>query len=333
MVKHYLVDCMAIGQICYQTIATLEHKVFERVLAGPALYAVAGINSFLPHVGLISSVSASEKDSVLQLLEKNQIDAHGININTEFDLEEQFIGHLTQDGVPSDQPIPYFSALGLPLPPSLQVNPGQKKNQSLVQNIFPATLPAGYLGASAAHICKASLELQVKAATLVDKASVSALTILSDPGYMLPTNWETVMSLMNGVTAFITSTEQVRSLFKNRTGEIEEMGKILYSHGCSYLILINGTKGYHLFDYQGKKKYLIPEYPTKIIDPTGMDEAFCGGVLAGLRKNHDPIEAMLFGSVVASIKGEGCGPLYPLYTMPGLIDARILRLKDWVKVI
>jgi hypothetical protein len=331
MAKRLFIDCMAIGQICYQTIATLEHKVYERVLAGPALYAVAGIKPFSSQVGLLGIIPASEKAEVFHLLEKNQIDPNGIIITTDFRLEEQFIGHLTQDNLPSDQPIPYFSALGMPLPLSLQVDSGVKKNQPLVQNFVPASLPAGYLSASAAHICMAPLEFQVKAATLVDKTSVSVFTILSDPAYMQPANWDMVMSLLNGVTAFISTIEQLQSLFKNRTGDIKEIGGFFNSRGCSYLITIEGAKGYHLFDAQSKKSYLIPKYPVRVIDPTGMDEAFCGGFLAGLRKTHDPVEAMLCGSVIASIKGEGCGPFYPLDTIPGLVDARINRLKDWVK--
>ncbi len=333
MVKRLIIDCVAIGQICHQTIATLEHKVHEKVLAGPVLYAVAGMKSFVPHVGLISTIAGSEKTTVFQLLESNQIDPGGIKIDAQYVLSEQFIGHLTLDGFPTDQPIPYFSALGLPLPSSLQFDSVEKKGQSIIQNYIPSTLPAGYLSASAAHICRAALEVQVKAATLVDKSSVSVFTILSDPDYMVPANWEMVMSLMNGVTAFITTLEQLYSLFKNRTSEIDEIGKFFYSHGCSYLITINRANGYHLFDCQNQNCYLIPAYPARYIDPTGMDEAFSGGVLAGLRKTHDPIEATLWGGAIASIKGEGCGPFYPLNAMPGLIDARIQRLKNWVKTL
>lgn len=43
MTSYSSIDCIAIGQICRQTIVTLNHKIYERILAGPALYAVAGL--------------------------------------------------------------------------------------------------------------------------------------------------------------------------------------------------------------------------------------------------------------------------------------------------
>jgi sugar/nucleoside kinase (ribokinase family) len=71
---------------------------------------------------------------------------------------------------------------------------------------------------------------------------------------------------------------------------------------------------------------------VKTIDPTGFEEAFCGGFLAVMRKNHDPLQAMMSGSVTASVKLEGTGPFFPLEAAPGLLAARMERIKDWIKI-
>ena len=307
--------------------------MYERILAGPALYAAAGIKSCTDNVGVISAVPTIEKAELQQSLQKFNIDYSSIIFTTSSSIDEQFLGYLALYTPPSRLPIPYFSSLRMPLPASMRSNAFQTVLINQVQNYFPAELSPVYLNSSAAHICAAELKFQVKAFTLLDKTAISVLTLLSDPGYMIPSEWEMVMNLMNGLSIFITTRSQLSSLFKNRTNDLNEICKILHTHGCSYLVTINDAEGYELIDFQMKKKYTIPVYPSNIIDPTGMDEAFCGGLLAEMRRSHDPIQAVLCGSVLASIKAEGCGPFFPLEAAPGLIDARIQRIKDWVKEI
>jgi len=325
------VDCISIGQIYRQTIATLNFKVYERILAGPALYAAAGIKSCAENIGVISAVPINEKEELRRSLEKYNIDYSSVIFSRSTSIEEQFLGYLSPYNPPSQQPIPYFSSLRKGLPPSLLSNTFQTIPDNQGQNYFPPALSPEYLNASAAHICAADLKYQVKACTLLDKTAISVLTLLSDPGYMIPEEWEMVMNLMNGLTIFVTTHDQLISLFKNRTNDFNEIGNILHAHGCAYLVTINGAEGYELYDFVKKRKSQIPEYPSTIVDPTGIQEAFCGGLLAEMRHSHDPIQAVLCGSVLASIKAEGSGPFFPLEAAPGLIDARIQRIKDWVK--
>ena len=44
-----------------------------------------------------------------------------------------------------------------------------------------------------------------------------------------------------------------------------------------------------------------------LADPTGAGDAFCGGFLAGYRQTYDPVQAVLHGSVSASLVVEGSG--------------------------
>jgi hypothetical protein len=333
MTNRSSIDCISIGQTFRQTISTLNHKVYERILAGPAFYAAAAIKSRTDNVGVVSAVPTIEKIELCHLLEKYHIDDRSVLFTASSSINEQFLGYLTVYNPPSRQPIPYFSSLKMPLPASIRTSAFQTVSVNQDQNYFPVELSSIYLNASAAHICAADIKLQIKAFTILDKTAISVLTVLSDPGYMIPSEWEMVMNLMNGLSVFITTRGQLTSLFKNRTNDLNEMGKILHAHGCSYLVTINDAEGYELNDLQMNKKYSIPLYPSGMVDPTGTDEAFCGGLLAEMRSSHDPVQAVLCGSVLASIKAEGCGPFFPLEAAPGLIDARINRIKDWVKEI
>jgi sugar/nucleoside kinase (ribokinase family) len=72
-------------------------------------------------------------------------------------------------------------------------------------------------------------------------------------------------------------------------------------------------------------------YPVNLIDPTGILESFCGGYLAGIKKNFDPLEALLWGTVSASFTGEGTGPFYGVDSVPGLIQSRFNFASELVK--
>lgn len=330
MTSRAIIDCFAIGQVFRQTIVTTERKVHERIPGGPGLYACAAMRAFSEHVGLITTVPDSENNELYRLLDRFKIDQNGVIVDPTAKVADQFIGYLPPDGSSIQQAIPYFSSIGLPLPASLRSGDFiQPPDSRLVY--FPTALSPDYRYASTAYICAAPLDLQIKAITLLDKAAISVLSVLSDPAYMIPSNWDKIMNLVNGLTVFVTTSQQLNSLFKNRTGELDEMCQVLKTNGLTYLVIIDKAKEYQLCDLQAKKKISVPQYPAKLVDPTGMEEAFCGGLVAGLRRNQNPVEAVLFGSVIASIKSEGCGPFYPLDVTPGLIEARIAHIQDWVK--
>ena len=76
-----------------------------------------------------------------------------------------------------------------------------------------------------------------------------------------------------------------------------------------------------------------PSYPARLSDPTGMGSAFCGGCLAGYQKTFHPLDAVLRGSISASLKVEGSGPFYPMGVLPGLTEARLQALTEMVRKI
>ena len=104
----------------------------------------------------------------------------------------------------------------------------------------------------------------------------------------------------------------------------EELGE----YGCELVVIKRGAQGQWLYDAMSKRRWEIPAYSSRKADPTGAGDAFCGGFLAGYRKNYDPLEAVLYGNVSASLKVEGSGAFHPLDVMPGLAQARLEALRD-----
>ena len=106
------------------------------------------------------------------------------------------------------------------------------------------------------------------------------------------------------------------------------MAKRVSEFGPQFVVIKRGRQGQYLYDAVGKHRYEIPAYSSRFADPTGAGDAFAGGFLAGILKSNDPLQAVIYGNVSASLKVEGSGPFYPLDVLPGLAQARLRAVKE-----
>ena len=130
-------------------------------------------------------------------------------------------------------------------------------------------------------------------------------------------------ALLNGVTAFLPSQEELCNLFWGETYDLWKMAEAVSMYGCEYVIIKCGSRGQLLYDANNKRKWEIPAYPARVLrirPAQGM--RFVVGFLAGYCKNYDPLEGVLYGNISASLKLEGSGAFYPLDVLPGLAEAR-----------
>ena len=191
-------------------------------------------------------------------------------------------------------------------------------------------IPKDYLAASAVHICPMDFTSQGQLLATFKAGSATTVTLDPEPAYMNPGFLKDLRELLNGLTAFLPSREELQSLFWGKTNDLWEMVEALGSYGCEFIVIKSGGLGQYLYDAVGGHRWEIPAYPSRMADPTGAGDAFCGGFLAGYRKTYDPLEAALHGNASASLKVEGSGAFYPLDVMPGLAQARLDALRDLV---
>ena len=119
----------------------------------------------------------------------------------------------------------------------------------------------------------------------------------------------------------------MRSLFQGRSDDLWEMAEALAAYGCEFIVIKRGERGQLLYDSVSKTRWEIPAYPSNLVNPTGVGDAFCGGFITGYRKSYDPVEAVLYGNISAAIVTEGYGPLFALDVLPGLQHARLESLR------
>jgi len=305
---------------------------------GNLLYAAGGLRVWETEVGLLGRVGEDYPFRWRREFEIRGFDTQGLKILPDSLDLRSFRAYSENFELSLNNPVSHFARRGIKFPKALlgYQPPSEKKENPRQSNLHAPTvgdIPKNYLDASAAHICPMDFTSQGQLLATFKAGLSTTVTLDPEPAYMIPGFLKDLRELLNGLTAFLPSQEELQSLFWGKTNDLWEMAEALGSYGCEFVVVKSGGLGQFLYDAVGEHRWDIPAYPSRMADPTGAGDAFCGGFLAGYRKTYDPLEAALHGNVSASLKVEGSGAFYPLDVMPGLAQARLDTLRDQVRKI
>jgi hypothetical protein len=313
-------------------------KVLLDVPGGNVLYAAAGFAIWEPdqNPGLLARIGEDYPQDWLDNFDRRGFNIRGIHILPEAVDLRSFNVYPDMNTRISEDPVPYFSQLGMPFPKALLgYRPPALMQESRTQlkptSIRQGDLPPDYLEASAAHICSIDYLTHALLPAVFRQAGFTLVTLDPAPGYMNPVFWNDLPALISGLTAFLPSEEEARQLFHGRSSDLWEITEGLASYGCEFIVIKRGQAGQILYDSASASRWEIPAYPARLMDPTGAGDAFCGGFLAGYRQHYDPLEAVLYGNISASLVVEGNGPFYALDSLPGLAQARLEALRTGIR--
>ena len=328
------------GTLTRDYYITHEDEPVLDVLGGNVPYAAAGLKLWehAPPPGLLARVGEDFPEAWLDDLTARGFDTRGVHILPEnvdvrnFYLYKDKITRVTGD------PIPHFARLGIPFPKALlgykDTSHGLDSRTDLnATSLRQNDIPDAYMDASGVHICPLDFMTHSLLPTVLRQAGITTITIDPAPGYMNPTFYDDVPTLMPGLTAFITAEDDLRALFEGHTKDLWEMAEALTAYGCENIVIKRGERGQWLYTAASKERWEIPAYPARIENPTGVGDAFCGGFLAGYRRTYEPLEAVLHGNISAAIVSEGAGIFFALDVLPGLVEARLASLRQSIRKI
>jgi sugar/nucleoside kinase (ribokinase family) len=259
-----------------------------------------------------------------------KFDTTGIHIlQKEVDVRD-FIAYNESFEANRVNPVSHFARREMTFPKSLL---GYQPDKELDEEIELTVrdIPDDYLTARAAYLCPMGLVTQTQLIAGLKRGYVHSFILDPLPAAMTPASRRDLPALLNGVTAFLPSEEEIRNLFQNETHDLWEMAEAVSLYGCEYVVIKRGRHGQYLYDADAKRKWEIPAYPARVEDVTGVGDAFGGGFVAGFCKEYDPLDGVLYGNVSASLKLEGYGAFQPMDVMPGLADARLNALREMVR--
>jgi sugar/nucleoside kinase (ribokinase family) len=301
---------------------------------GNLLYAAGGLRVWEANIGLLGRVGEDYPLQWRREFEARGFDTQGLKIlRGSLDLRS-FHAYSDAFEQTRNNPVSHFARRQLTFPKALlgYQPPDNKVDPRQPHPHAPSLsdIPADYASASAVHLCPMDFTSQGQLLSAFKAGLATTVTLDPDASYMNPNFLKDLRELLNGLTAFLPSQEELQALFWGWTNDMWEMAETLGSYGCELIVIKRGGQGQWLYDAMGKNRWELPAYAARMADPTGAGDAFCGGFIAGYRNTYDPLEAALHGNVSASLKVEGSGAFYPLDVMPGLAQARLEALRDMV---
>lgn len=308
------------------------------VAGGSALYAAGGLLLWDTELGLLARVGEDYPRARLREIQSRGIDTTGVEIvQQSIDLRTFYSYDAKFEGT-HGSPVSQFARRGLTFPKTLlgyqsPREPAGERSRPDAAASAGLKIPSSYLGARAIHLCPLDLSAHRHLVNAFKAGAATTLTVDPSPDYMVPRLMKELRVALAGVTAFLPSEDEIRSLFWGETYDLWEMAAGLSESGCEAIVIKRGSSGQAVYDGRSRDKWEIPAYPARLADPTGVGDAFCGGFLAGYRSTYDPLQAALYGNVSASLKLEGSGAFYPLSTLSGLAQARLDVLKELVRTV
>ena len=306
------------------------------VLGGNLAYAAVGLNLWGGEGGLVARVGEDFPLHWLEGFNERGFDLSGIKVLQEPVDTRRFLAHEDSLTTYHQNPVQHFADRELTYPPDLlgyRANGPALSSRTtpLKQSIQISDIPKSYLQASAVHICPIDYLSHMLLPSVFRQGQATTITLSPDPGYMDPSFWEEIPGLLSEITAFNTTEKEIRNLFSGRETDLWQMAEVLAGFGTEFIVIRTTTRGYYLYDRSRGKRWVVPNYQSKVVDPTGAADAFAGAFLKGYRTHYDPLEAALMGSITASLVQEGSGVFYALDVMPGLVDVRLESLRELVR--
>jgi sugar/nucleoside kinase (ribokinase family) len=306
------------------------------VAGGNALYAAGGLLPWADNVGLVVRVGEDFPRAWFRDIQGRGVDTQGVEVLPQSLDLRAFYAYNEQFEVTHGLPVSQFARRGLTFPKVLLGYEDPSRAEKDARNRddaspLAAAIPVSYRDARAVHLCPLDFASHTQISSVFATGSVATLTLDPSAGYMRPAFLRDLRVVVNRLTAFLPSEEELRGLFWGMTYDLWEMAEAIGEYGCELVIIKRGVRGQYVYDVKAKRRWTVPAYPARPADPTGVGDAFCGGFLAGWRKTYDPVLAALHGNVSASLKLEGSGAFYPLDVLPGLAEARLEALKDLVQ--
>lgn len=331
---------LVVGQLTRDYILLPSGEAFLDIPGGNVLYAAVGLSLWEPKPApaILARVGEDYPQEWLEDFQRRGLNTQGIKILPDAVDLRNFAAFQDPSTQWNDDPVAHFARFGLVFPKALLGYRPLNKSIDSRANFSQTTMRQGdipeiFMDAGVVHFCPSDFLSHSLLPAVFRQAQFSTITLDPSTGYMSPVFWDDIPSLLTGLTAFLPSEQELRSLFQSRSSDLWEMAEALSRYGCEIIVIKCGERGQKLYDAAGNNRWEIPAYPARVVNPIGTGDAFCGGFLAGYRRSFDPLEAVLFGNISASLAIEGNSAFYALDVLRGLPEARLETLRNSVRKI
>lgn len=332
----YYVDTIFLGRLARETIINRNKEVWIDRPGGNLLYAAFAHKLWGKNPGLLAKVGTSYSESWINHIAQQGFNTQGIQrISQDCDHRDFFF--INSEGeISSENPQKYFLDSNRPFPKLLL---GYSNRRKVVDSkrfcdgfsLKPQDIPVEYFNCQNLALCPLDYVSHSLIPIEFRARNTTRVFIHGSQGYMHSAFFREIQPLVCGAELFFTSFENARALFLGKKDDPWEILEFLSSNNVEISIISHPQQGYFIFILPEKKKFFLPAYPVKIVDPVGAEDAFFGGYIASYLKHFDPLRASVSGAIAASIKQEGSTAQYLLDTLPELAAGRLEKHMEEIK--
>lgn len=336
MSEYLPVNAYFMGRLNRETIINLENDVFVDQPGGNLLYTAYSYRLWQKQAGFLAKVSEDFPEEWIKEISQQGFNTKGIKRISGHVDDRRFYA-IRSDDIDINNPQKYFNSIGQPFPKNLlgyssnEVRLDSRKSSSIT-TIKPEDVPQDYFSARFLFICPLDFISHSLIPAFFRSHSEGEVFFHPSRSYMNTSFFFDFPPLIRGAAGFFTSEKELLDLFTGKSKDTWEIAEWISGFGVGLVVISTNSRGYLLYDGHNQKRYLIPSYPSRVVDPIGVDDAFYGGFLAGYTTQFDPVRAVQMGSISASIKIEGSTARYLLGALPDLAQARLSMIKDQIEI-
>lgn len=183
-------------------------------------------------------------------------------------------------------------------------------------------IPPSWLQAEGFHVAAMELESQED---LMSSLSPLAGIVSLDPRIeYIAGNEKRLLDMISKSDIFLPSHVEAEALFGHT--DHRRAARQFAETGCPLVVITEGELGSLVYERATDRFWQIPAHPTRVVDPTGAGDAYCGGFLAEFLISRDPVRAGIAGAVSSSFCIEDFEPFHLGHT--NRQDAR--RRFEWL---
>jgi sugar/nucleoside kinase (ribokinase family) len=327
---------LALGTVTRDFVIPSSGRPVSDIPGGSALYCAVG--AALWHKGRVGVVSQVGNDfplSSLQSFSNFDIDTRAIRVSPQPMDVRRFYSALNPNS-PHLSPPSHYSDNHFQFPRALlgygstsQQLKSPKKN---IPYTFSRFIPE-YSRALIAHICSLETMDEVRESSLFQGQFPGLVSMHISASEVRKAGSDPLKTWIPSVACLMINAQALRNIFsevrQDRTILLDLASKL----GPEIVVIFLGSQGNLAVDCHSGKNWFVPNYPVNRINPTGVEDAFCGGFIAGYQSSFDLKESTLQGCISASIVAEGVGLPYALGASPDLIQTRLERLRGMIRQI
>jgi ribokinase len=318
-------DLIVCGSLTIDNVVTADGTRLPRAPGGNVVYAALGAALWGGKIGLVSRAGADYPADFLAMLAGRGLDlggiartpaAHGMNVAFAYSADGSRVRAFppdVMDRIPAADRARFtdYTTHG----------PAHRYATWLAFAPDAADIPRAWLAsAAAAHFAAMPVQRHLALAGRLRDTEPRRHIQLDSPWHdgRAPAQ-DFATPLLRAIDLLLPSEADVTAWRPNRPPI--ESAIALARSARRAVVLKRGGAGSLLIPADGSAPTVVPAIPVTAVDPTGAGDAFCGGVLAGMRRHGELGRAVIDGTVSASFAVEAVG-------LAGLLAATTARADE-----